>query len=141
VPRPVSFADLLKAGQCWWLLLGTDLVLRLLPFTTARRLLDRPPVPRPTGASDADAEVRRLDRLVRAAARRHLYPMTCLRRSLVLKWLLSGAGIPAELRMGVRPEQGSLEAHAWVEYQGEPVGEDDGVAVRYTTLDLPEPRR
>ena len=82
--------------------------------------------------------MRRLSRLVRAAARRHLYPMTCLRQSLVLRWLLGRAGIPAELRLGARREAATLEAHAWVEYRGEPIGEAPDVVVRYATLDLPE---
>lgn len=42
----------------------------------------------------------------------------CLKRSLVLWYLLRRQGISSDLRIGVRREQGEFQAHAWVEYQG-----------------------
>lgn len=44
----------------------------------------------------------------------------CLMRSLVLTSLLSRRGIPSTLVIGVRPGT-AFAAHAWVEYQGEPL--------------------
>jgi len=138
--RDLRLADYWTLTHCWALLLQADLALRLLPFSLLQRGAisavdagDRPP-----GA--AAAEVRRLDRLVRIAARRHLYPMTCLRRSLVLQWLLRRAGIPAELKLGVRREGDGIAAHAWIEYLGQPVGEPEGIE-QYARLQLPEQSR
>ena len=46
---------------------------------------------------------------------------TCLRRALVLHYLLHRAGRPAELRIGVRrDEHDELAAHAWLMRNGEP---------------------
>ena len=45
--------------------------------------------------------------------------MTCLRRSLTLQWLLARGGLDTTLQFGVRRENGSLQAHAWLEYQGQ----------------------
>jgi hypothetical protein len=44
----------------------------------------------------------------------------CLARSLVLTRLLASRGITARLVIGARPAPDFL-AHAWVEYEGEPV--------------------
>jgi hypothetical protein len=123
--------------HCWALLLQADVALRLVPFSRLQRgaASAAPDGGQPPAA--AAAEVRRLDRLVRIAARRHLYPMTCLRRSLVLQWLLRRAGIPSELKLGVRREGQGISAHAWIEYQGEPVGEPEGIE-QYARLQAPE---
>lgn len=53
---------------------------------------------------------------------------TCMRRSVVLLYLLQRAGRPAVLNVGVRRDtHGKLDAHAWLSRDGlpllEPVGE------------------
>lgn len=40
---------------------------------------------------------------------------SCLRRSLVLAWLLSGRGIPTTLAIGVARSDDHVRAHAWLE--------------------------
>jgi Transglutaminase-like superfamily len=46
---------------------------------------------------------------------------TCLRRALVLHYLVHRAGRPAELRIGVRrDDQNALAAHAWLVRDGAP---------------------
>src|SRR5579859_3220825 len=45
----------------------------------------------------------------------------CLEQSLVLYYVLRRRGVPAELRLGVRPL--GFVAHAWVELDGRAVGE------------------
>jgi len=49
---------------------------------------------------------------------RGLLAMTCLRKALVLRRLLSRQGIAADLCIGVRREAGRLMAHAWLELDG-----------------------
>jgi hypothetical protein len=68
----------------------------------------------PTGAG-ADA-----GRILAALRRR---PTTCLYRSLAGFASLRAAGEPVRLVVGVRVEQGEVVAHAWLEQDGEPVGE------------------
>jgi hypothetical protein len=52
-------------------------------------------------------------------AARHLFFHTnCLERSLTLRWLLRRRGIVADLRIGVRKESETFEAHAWIELKG-----------------------
>lgn len=44
---------------------------------------------------------------------------TCLQRSVVLWWLLRRKGIDSQIVLGIRKENArQLQAHAWVEYQG-----------------------
>jgi hypothetical protein len=75
------------------------------------------------------------------AARSHLYPMRCLRRSLVIQSLLARRGIRTELRFGVRKDDGELSAHAWLEYEGEVVVEPQAITERYKPLDVMENNR
>lgn len=70
-------------------------------------------------AVDADAMAATVD----AVTRRLPVQSKCLPRSLALWTILQRAGFDAVLRIGMRTD-GSGEAHAWVEYNGRPVGED-----------------
>ena len=74
-------------AQAWFLLLAVDIGLRLLSFPALRRRLAlRTPRPAPP-AEQIEPAIRRTASLVDRAARHHLYPMTCLRRSLALQRL------------------------------------------------------
>jgi hypothetical protein len=110
--------DLWVLAQAWTLLAVVDVGLRLLPLRRVQRML----APGAREASRAQVSCEQLQRLVRAAADHHLYPMHCLQRSLVLQRLLSRRGIETELRFGVRKEGEQLHAHAWLERGGQPLG-------------------
>lgn len=62
-------------------------------------------------------------RWVDAVYRRLPFAPTCLTRSLVLTRVLRSRGVPCRLRVGVRKQDGRLEAHAWVECDGQPLAE------------------
>lgn len=95
---------------------------------------------RPTGAllaqwsaggapsSDADPlhlpRAREIGDAVRRAALYGVSRPQCLARSIAISDLLEREGIPgAIVRIGVRPADASLSAHAWVEFAGEIVGD------------------
>jgi hypothetical protein len=61
--------------------------------------------------------------LVKVAAQRHIGRFACLPRSLTLLRLLGREGIQAELKLGVRQENGKVEGHAWVEHEGVAINE------------------
>ena len=74
-------------------------------------------------------------RMVGIAAGHGLYRASCLRKSLLLWWLLARRGIRSEIRIGVAKEsQEEFGAHAWVECGGEPLYESDDVAQRFTAF-------
>lgn len=72
----------------------------------------------------------RLGRLARIAGRYVPTNGSCLRQSLLVWWLLRRKGVPAELCIGVRKQEG-LAAHAWVEVAGQPVNDAPDVAERF----------
>jgi hypothetical protein len=49
---------------------------------------------------------------------------TCLSRSLALRELLHKQGVRTRFRIGVDKNDGELIAHAWLEYNDTPIGED-----------------
>lgn len=126
--RPAKFSRALRRGprawglfaRAWLALPAADLCLRWLSFPRVERLF-APPATLPAIADDEAVRLRVW--AVDAAARHHLWVMTCLPRALCLRWLLGRAGIPAELRIGIARQDGQLLAHAWVERDGAPVGE------------------
>ncbi|HKI01248.1 MAG TPA: lasso peptide biosynthesis B2 protein [Thermoanaerobaculia bacterium] len=127
--RRLTLGDLWAFVRAWIVLLAADWGLRLLPFARLERLLA--PALREKREEKA---VARLVWATAAAARHHLYPMRCLPRALCLRWLLGRHGIEADLRIGVARREALLDAHAWVERQGRPLGEDPGVADRFAPL-------
>lgn len=83
-----------------------------------------------TDAAAPPADVLQLPRareIGHAVRRAALYGVTrpqCLARSLAIADLLEREGIRgAIVRIGVRPTDASLDAHAWVEFAGEIVGD------------------
>lgn len=78
------------------------------------------PTPRPKPPAGAIDEARRLGRAVARTLRLMPGDTRCLARSLVLTRLLARRGIPAKLVIGARSAPEFL-AHAWVEYDGQPV--------------------
>ena len=63
-----------------------------------------------------------------------LYPgrALCLEQSLVLYYLLCRGGVPVELRLGVQPHP--FLAHAWVQYQGQPINDVPEHVKRFAPL-------
>jgi Transglutaminase-like superfamily len=68
--------------------------------------------------------------------RRFVLAATCLTQALVTEKLLHEAGLPAAMRIGVaRSDAGKIEAHAWVESNGEVViGGSHADLSRFTIL-------
>jgi hypothetical protein len=70
----------------------------------------------------------------RAAALRPI-GAACLARSLALWSLMTGSGLSARVRVGVRVCDGRVQAHAWVESGGVVVGDRQDVASLYAPLE------
>ena len=79
-------------------------------------------------------ETTQVCRMVLAAARYSLISSTCLERSLALWWLLARRGIATQLRIGARKSGDRFEAHAWVERNGEAIGDPEGAHVHYAAF-------
>jgi Transglutaminase-like superfamily len=71
---------------------------------------------------------------VNRAARLVRIPANCLTRSLLLGWLLRRRGVACQLRIGVQMNNGSLAAHAWVEYAGIPINDQPNVGEQFAAF-------
>jgi hypothetical protein len=78
--------------------------------------------------------IRRSLLVLRLARQYGVHEGNCLSRSLVLWSLLRRQGIESDLRIGTRTAGGRFEAHAWVEYDGHPLNEDQDVYERYAVF-------
>lgn len=88
-----------------------------------------------TKTADAPAAVRRLALAVSRAATYGLFRPTCLVRAVALHHLLAARGFPdASLRVGVLRQEGKLLAHAWVEYRGVVLTDEESQVKRYAEL-------
>lgn len=112
--------------------------LRLRGFHKTQKFLRRYAA-RPGGTvrSELEADVgsKQTSRMVLAASRRLHAPGDCLERSLTLWWLLARHGIASHLRIGARKTGEKFEAHAWVERNGEAIGEPEGTHLHYSAFE------
>ena len=116
------------------LLGGIRLGLWLFSFQAVKRFLAKKAV---IVANTRQAEKECIDRVVWAVgvASRCVPHATCLTQALAVQALLARRGYPASLRIGVaRSDEGSFEAHAWVENQGRIVVGNLADLPRYTPL-------
>jgi hypothetical protein len=77
----------------------------------------------------------RLAEGIRRAARLNPFRPRCLVRSVALQRLLESHGITgSRICIGVRRRDGTLEAHAWVEYAGRILGDENAHVFTYTPV-------
>jgi hypothetical protein len=97
-----------------------DLLLSLTPRAP------RAPLPLPRVERAIAAAERVVERL-------RVVPDTCLYRSLARYQALRRAGHPARFLLAIDPGADDIEGHAWVELDGQPVGEtlDPGLTVTF----------
>lgn len=133
--RKLSGREWMNFIFAWLLLLWVELALRFFSFSRVSQWFAAKPSSKETSnLADQTNTIQRTWRLVDMASRNHILQITCLRRSLVTQKLLSLQGIPVELRFGVKKEGGRFSAHAWLEYQGQPVGEAEPLSQAYEPL-------
>jgi hypothetical protein len=133
--RPHGFSDWAALTEAWWCLLAVDLCLRLFPYPRVERLFGRSPLEGREGSRPAAArDMARCVWAAGAASRHHLWPMRCLPHALCLRRLLARRGIEGVLRIGVARQEDRLLAHAWIEWEGKPLGEAEESIARFEPL-------
>lgn len=88
--------------------------------------------------SPANLPLRATVQAVHIASRYHPYA-TCLRRALVRWYLLRRQGWAAEVRIGTRFHQGEFQAHAWVEWGDNVLGDRPDIAQQFPPFDTLNP--
>ena len=116
--KPMSLQDWSLFSRAWLLLLVSVIALRHVSLPRIQSFVRIGSRTYQSASSNHAAVADRVRAIVERAARNHLYPMTCLRQSLVFQWLLRRHGIESVLKFGVRREGFGIAAHSWVEYTG-----------------------
>lgn len=106
----------------------TWLGLRVLGFKRMHRLSMSPVA---TCQNDQPERAQRYAALMAIAAGHGLYQANCLHQALPLCWYLRRRGLPAQHKIGVKPDLRDFQAHAWVELEGVPLGQS---VVEYQTF-------
>ena len=128
-------ASFLKRRRFFWAvtqIIRIDLCLRWSGLVSARdSLLQR----QPPEYLLSNSEPRELARIVNTAARFTIGRReSCLRRSLLLWWLLDSKGIACDLCVGMRSDGNTLKGHAWIELNGSPVNDRKDIRDQYHVL-------
>lgn len=71
------------------------------------------------------AKVDLIVKLLQIAVSHHWVTLTCLHRVLVLKNMMDKNGIPSAIVIGVKKNDDTLAAHAWLEVTGNVVADDE----------------
>ncbi len=129
----LTVRDWFTLAEAWGLLLYFRLALRRRSFESLERSIRVTPKAA-IGPSSGLELAGRLQRLVGQASKLHLLSMTCLVRALTLQWMLGSRGTPAQVRIGARKAGEGMTAHAWVEVDGQMVGEPEEVRERFKVL-------
>lgn len=125
----LEWLDLLRAQV---ILLGAQAELL---FRSRGALLAYEPEPEAAPTATAEARAAALERAVSRAARRGLFRPKCLARSLALHRMLKGSNIlGSRIRIGVRPQSGTLVAHAWVTLGDQVLGDDPAFVGQFTEI-------
>lgn len=82
-------------------------------------------------------EAQALARLVNLAGAHVPGGATCLSRSVLLHWFLLRRGMHSQLRIGVRLTEAGLDAHAWVQYQGQLVNDRADTCASFLPFERP----
>lgn len=119
--------------QAWCALLAIDLALQCLPFTRVTSFCRRLRATPHDRRAVSFPAILQLAPLVTVAGRYSPIETSCLKEALALAWLLSRRGVATTLRFGVARCNTDLDAHAWLEHDGQIIlGE--GVAESYAPL-------
>jgi hypothetical protein len=129
--RPIEWSLFLQA---WFWLLVFEIGLRVLSFQHLRAYAEK--VRWQADPQEATAIISQTIQAVERARRAHLIPMTCLRRSLTLQYMLGMQGIKTQLKIGVAKSNGELIAHAWLEADKTLIGEREVVYEKFSILDI-----
>jgi hypothetical protein len=74
-------------------------------------------------------------RMVSIASNHGPYHANCLKRSVLIWWLLERKRIHTEIRVGAQKDPSGLRAHAWVECQGVVLNDRQDIADQFTPFE------
>lgn len=132
--RALSARELVLLPVAPVLLTAMVVLLPLVGYRRIERAMRRLPRAGAVPPANADARIHATVRMVDLAVSRLPIRTACLSQSLALATLLRAQGVPADVRLGVRPGGVPLDAHAWVEYEGRPLNETPEVVATFSAF-------
>ena len=127
-----SFADRVLLVKVTLLVLFVRIGLNLIGFRRLRALLAK--TAKKKSAPHDPARISRMAWAVAAASRHVPADASCLTQALSTEALLGRMGQRSDLRIGVARDGAELEAHAWLEVDGEVVIGDNIDISRFTAF-------
>ncbi len=133
VARAFSWKDWLVLLEAWWSLWA-------ISFSLWRKSLKHVEdsthemSSKPAFTANSANLARHLRDLIGYASRLHVLPMTCLVRALALQRLLARRDIPSLVRIGANKSDGNFQAHAWLEVDGQTIGEPEDIVEKFKIL-------
>ncbi|HEY6230064.1 MAG TPA: lasso peptide biosynthesis B2 protein [Pyrinomonadaceae bacterium] len=118
-------------AQALLLLPLTRVAVYLLGIKPWQRLLSRLPTSS-TSNYDPEQLAAVIARMVKTGAERRIVNANCLQQTLVLWFLLRRHGIESDICFGARKQAGAVQAHAWVEFFGKALNEDQEVCRHFS---------
>ena len=119
----------------------TEIGLRMMGFQRCKEMIEKFPVrKRPSRTLESIPSCETAAKITRAVRTVELHgpgKPNCLQRSMLLWWLLRRGGIEGGLHIGARKNGSRLEAHAWVELEGEVLNDSPEVHRHYARFDGP----
>ncbi len=126
--RRVSFGDIPHVARGYRHLLTAGIRLFVLRQPIETWLAPRhDEQPSARDMPDASERVKRAARWSNTCARYPFPWARCLQRSLAMCYWLEKEGIQPALKIGVRKQGAAFDAHAWVEYGGQVVNDNQAV--------------
>jgi Transglutaminase-like superfamily len=135
--RSLSLLEWRYLVRAWILLPMIDRCLERNGYVATRTLLTQRALRsvRAIAAGEEQRFCRAIARSVGIAARRTLWPTSCLRQALAVEYFLSQRAVACEVKLGVdRDGPDGLSAHAWVEQNGVVLIGGDGAPKRFAVL-------
>jgi hypothetical protein len=107
----------------WALIFAQRVVSKRAPGQLTSRTSEAAGTPHAQGA-EARSHARALGDAVRRAAKYGIFRPACLVQAIAIQRLLAADGIQgAIIRVGVKQAEAGMEAHAWVELEGDVIGD------------------
>lgn len=138
--RELKGRDWLRLVEVWWMLGSTSRALRRVSYEQLISTIRFSPKERANPDDDLIL-AQRLQRLISMAARLHGIKITCLGRAFTLHKMLAMRGIESRLCIGVSKTQTDVQAHAWVEMEGQAIGEPEDITERFKVLNPVDQRK
>ena len=109
----------------WALILAQRVVSKRAPGQLTSRTSAAARTPHAQGeGAEARSHARALGDAVRRAAKYGIFRPACLVQAIAIQRLLSADGIQgAIIKVGVKQAEAGMEAHAWVELEGDVIGD------------------